>query len=143
MRDTTRERASERETRQLLKENVRERDCEDTHTGDSDWQVVRGRKTEQGRKRTDVARNYQFYPKEAVRTSYFFTNFPDNFHAKQMLAAFLKYGDFEVVVIPSKRDKLGKRFGFAREVNVEDPDRFGVKLDNIIIGRNKIMVNIP
>lgn len=58
------------------------------------------------------------------------------------LKAFLNYGDFEEVVIPLKRDKLGKRFGFARAVNVSDPDRFGLELDNMIIGRDKIYVNL-
>lgn len=60
-----------------------------------------------------------------------------------MLEAFLKYGDFEEVVIPSKRDKRGMRFRFARAIDVRDPDRFAIKLDNIIIGSEKIYVNIP
>ncbi|MCI01860.1 hypothetical protein A2U01_0022889, partial [Trifolium medium] len=47
------------------------------------------------------------------------------------------------VVIPVKRNKLGRRFGFARFAHVRDEERFGIKLDNIIIGRNKIFVNSP
>lgn len=90
----------------------------------------------------DVARNYYYWPKTAVRATFFFTQIPDNFHAKHMLAAFQNYGEFEEVVIPAKRDKLGKRIGFARAVNVADPKLFAIKLDNIIIGRNKIMVNL-
>lgn len=47
------------------------------------------------------------------------------------------------MVIPAKRDKLDKRFGFASTVNVREPERFAIKLDNIIIGSEKLMVNIP
>lgn len=38
---------------------------------------------------------------------------------------------------------MGKRFGFARLENVQDPRVFAVKLDNIIFGANKIHVNLP
>lgn len=38
---------------------------------------------------------------------------------------------------------MGKRFGFARVVNVKDERNFATKLDNIIIGSEKIMVNLP
>lgn len=135
--------------REPLRENRSERitdrvkETRDMNVDDSDWQEVRRRKTEKVWKRTDVARNYQHFRKDAQRTTFFFTNFPDNFMAKHMLNAFLKYGEFEEVVIPAKRDKLGKRFGFARAVDVVDPERFAVKLDNIIIGSEKIMVNLP
>lgn len=84
-----------------------------------------------------------YFAKDAPRTTFFFTNFPENFFAKHMLKSFLHYGEFEEVIIPAKRDKLGKRFGFARAVNVKEPERFVVKLDNIIIGSEKIMVNMP
>ncbi|CAJ2637810.1 unnamed protein product [Trifolium pratense] len=39
---------------------------------------------------------------------------PDNFDAKAMLNIFQKYGNIVEVVIPTKRDKGGRRFGFAR-----------------------------
>lgn len=80
----------------------------------SEWQEVRRRKVERAKKSIDVARSYQYVSKEAVRTSFFFQNFPENFRAKHMLQAFLKYGEFEEVVIQAKRDKFGKRLGFAR-----------------------------
>lgn len=91
----------------------------------------------------DVARNYQWYGKEARRTTYFFTNFPGNFQAKHMLKAFLNFGEFEEVAIPPKKDRRGKRFGFARAVNVSESAKLALILDNMIIGREKIMVNLP
>lgn len=102
-----------------------------------------GKEEESFEKHVDVARSYAYYPKDSTRTTFFFTNFPDNFHAKHMLKSFLHCGDIEEVVIPAKRDKIGKRFGFVRVVNVQEPERFGVKLDNIIIGRERIMINMP
>lgn len=60
-----------------------------------------------------------------------------------MLKAFLMYGNFEEVSIPAKRDRRGRRFGFARTVNVKEPERLVTKLNNIIIDSGKIMVNFP
>ncbi|MCI27027.1 RNA-binding protein 25-like, partial [Trifolium medium] len=59
-----------------------------------------------------------------------------------MFKVFQKYGNIQEVVIPAKRNKLGRRFGFARFVHVHDEERFGTELDNIIIGRDKIFANL-
>lgn len=75
--------------------------------------------------------------------TFFFTNFPENFGAKEMLKIFQHYGKFSGVVIPAKRNRIGRRFGFTHALGVEDPRRFGVKLDNIFIGCDKIFVNLP
>ncbi|PNX87622.1 hypothetical protein L195_g043715, partial [Trifolium pratense] len=72
-----------------------------------------------------------------------FSDIPDNFDAKAMLNIFQKYGNIVEVVIPAKRDKGGRRFGFARFDNVRDSRLFGVELDNVFIGRDKIRVNLP
>lgn len=124
-------------------QNHRENSKDNEHTDTTGWQEVRRKKKVNQQKRSDITRSHLYFPKDAIRTTYFFTNFPEKFHAKQMLKAFLHYGDFDEVVIPAKRDKIRKRFDFARSVNVKEPERFAVKLDNIIIGREKIMVNMP
>ncbi|GAU46303.1 hypothetical protein TSUD_283280 [Trifolium subterraneum] len=59
-----------------------------------------------------------------------------------MLNAFNHYGEILEVVIPAKRDRGGKIFGFARFDRVGDARRFEKDLDNIIIGRDKISVNL-
>lgn len=140
-RVSAREYARERE-QQLPGNQERElrKDVEQNDT--TGWQEVRRRKISIQRK-TDVAKSLKYFARDAPRTTYFFTNFKENFRAKHMLKAFSYYGDCEEVVIPPKKDKLGKRFGFVRIVNIKEPDRFVVKLDNIIIGREKIMVNLP
>ncbi|GAU22766.1 hypothetical protein TSUD_129780 [Trifolium subterraneum] len=59
-----------------------------------------------------------------------------------MFNAFHHYGHIMEVVIPAKRDKGGKRFGFTRFDLVDDKREFEYMLDNIIIGRDKISVNV-
>ncbi|XP_057419154.1 uncharacterized protein LOC130713399 [Lotus japonicus] len=94
------------------------------HIEEGEWQVVKGR-----RRRS--------------LTSYFFSHFPENFDAKAMWEVFKLYGDVDEVVIPAKRNKEGLRFGFARFWDVMDPKQMERKLDNIIIGCNKLYVNLP
>ncbi|PNX60436.1 hypothetical protein L195_g060180, partial [Trifolium pratense] len=59
-----------------------------------------------------------------------------------MFNIFQKYGEVVEVVIPAKRDRGGRRFGFARFDHVWDVRKFGFELDGIIIGRDKICVNV-
>lgn len=75
--------------------------------------------------------------------SFFFTEFPDNYGAKEMWSVFMKYDHVCEVVIPNRRDKRGKRFGFARFLGVNDAQYFARRLDNIIIGTQKLFVNLP
>ncbi|MCI45040.1 hypothetical protein A2U01_0066279, partial [Trifolium medium] len=91
---------------------------------DQQWQTVK-RRNKQGTK------NNQIWPDIATATNYrkdnnndlitfFFTNFPENFGAKAMFNAFQHYGNIMEVVIPIKRDRRGRRFGFARFKRVLD-----------------------
>lgn len=78
-----------------------------------------------------------------IATTYFFSQFPDNFDAKAMWGVFRKYGKVKEVVIPDRRNKAGKRFGFVRIWDVIDSKSLERRLDNIIIGSTKIHVNLP
>ncbi|CAJ2662966.1 unnamed protein product [Trifolium pratense] len=111
------------------------------------WHTVRGRQRHQ----RDNNRNHNFdiatargFNKENIKllTTYFFTDFPDNVRAKTCFNAFLSYGDIAEVVIPAKRDKGGRRFEFARFDRVADPRKLEIDMDNILIGRVKISVNL-
>ncbi|GAU46520.1 hypothetical protein TSUD_188290 [Trifolium subterraneum] len=75
-------------------------------------------------------------------TTYFFTDFPKSFGVKSMLNTFNYYGEIVEVVIPAKRGRRGKRFGFARFDRVVDGRGFEKELDSIIIGMEKITVNL-
>lgn len=89
----------------------------------------------------DIAGNWEGSTEGTV--SFFFSDFSDSHGAHKMFRAFALYRKVVEVVIPPRRNKWGKRFGFARFVEVHDPRLFAVKLDNIIFGANKIHVNIP
>ncbi|MCI10210.1 hypothetical protein A2U01_0031302, partial [Trifolium medium] len=113
---------------------------------DQGWQRARGRhRYGRGKNHTrmdiSTAKNYN---KEKIDnlTTYFVTDFPVNFGAKALFNAFHHYGDIKEVVIPAKIDKGGRRFGFARFDRVVDPRQFEYELDTIIIGRDKISVNL-
>jgi hypothetical protein len=75
-------------------------------------------------------------------TTFFFTDFPTNFGAQAMFNAFHYYGDIREVVIPAKRDRGGRRFGFARFAQVTDARRLEVELGSLTVGRDKISVNL-
>ncbi|PNX93423.1 hypothetical protein L195_g016577 [Trifolium pratense] len=113
---------------------------------DHGWKYVRGRnRQERGNNqyRIDIATNQRRHKeKEQPPVTYFFTNFPETFGAKALSNVFQKYGDIAEVVIPARRDRRGERYGFARFDNVIDIRKFEYELDGIIIGRDKLSVNI-
>lgn len=47
------------------------------------------------------------------------------------------------MVILSKRDARGKRYGFVRFFDVKEPRVLAKKLDNIFLENDKIYVNLP
>lgn len=79
---------------------------------------------------------------EARTTNFFFTETPEDFGAKEMYAVFKENGDIDEVILPPKKDKRGKHFGFVRYFNVADARVLTIKLDNIIIGSKKIHANL-
>ncbi|XP_058765713.1 uncharacterized protein LOC131639233 [Vicia villosa] len=76
-------------------------------------------------------------------TSIYFSNFPDRCKVMDLFKLFGCVGEVVEVVIPPKLNKFGKRFGFARFKEVEDGRMMAVRLDNILIGGNKIYANQP
>lgn len=126
-----------------------ESECERVSYNEEGWKTVNRRKGKEqtrrnsyGQGRMDIAANMKReYHEDTV--SFYFTEIPDSHGAREMLTAFQIYGKVVEVVIPQKRNKRGRRFGFARIRDVRDPRTFAVKLDNIIIGAKKIHVNLP
>ncbi|XP_058741851.1 uncharacterized protein LOC131614255 [Vicia villosa] len=78
-----------------------------------------------------------------VIVSIFFSEIPNRIRAKDIFELFGFHGDVVEVVIPPRKNKLGKRYGFARFVGVDDARILAVRLDNILIDRRKIHANIP
>ncbi|XP_058726324.1 uncharacterized protein LOC131597658 [Vicia villosa] len=76
-------------------------------------------------------------------SSFFVTSFPKKYSAKDLYHVFESYGDVDEVIIPSKRNIRGNRYGFVRFFDVEDDKRLATKLDKIFLEDRKIYVNIP
>ncbi|CAJ2633460.1 unnamed protein product [Trifolium pratense] len=111
--------------------------------GDNQWQTQKRRNTAGHHKKLDIATSNSYFKDFSDDiTTFFFTDFPESFGANAMMKAFQYYGEVKEVVIPAKRDARGRRFGFARFFRVKESRRFETELDNIIIGRNKISVNL-
>ncbi|GAU50167.1 hypothetical protein TSUD_188410 [Trifolium subterraneum] len=110
---------------------------------DHEWKTLQRRRHNPKKLMPDIETYSRDSKVDSTRhTTYFFTDIPDSFGVKAMLNVFQNYGNIFGVVIPVKKDKGGKRFGFARFDNVGDARRFGLYLDTIIIGRDKISVNL-
>ncbi|KAL4564725.1 hypothetical protein LXL04_028794 [Taraxacum kok-saghyz] len=73
--------------------------------------------------------------------TFFFTNFPDNCSHGDLWRSFKQHGRIADVFIPKKRSEGGRRFGFARFLNVEDIDKMMVKLNTTWLGSFKLRVN--
>ncbi|PNX97063.1 cysteine-rich receptor-like protein kinase, partial [Trifolium pratense] len=92
------------------------------------WQEVRRRRNDRRSNHAilpDVAMAFKSRREDNAKyKTYFFSNFPENHGAQAMLNIFRKYGKVVKVVIPAKRDKGGRRFGFARFDQVRDVRRW-------------------
>lgn len=65
--------------------------------------------------------------------SIFFSKMPDRIRASNIYDLFGCYGEVEGVVFPSKRNRWGKHYGFARFTDSEDARMLVVRLDNILL----------
>lgn len=81
--------------------------------------------------------------KETSVVYIFISNFPGFVKAKELFNIFSDIGEVLEVSIAPRRNKWGKRFGFARFIEVEDAHLLVVKLDNVVIGETKIHANTP
>nr|GEY77412.1 RNA-directed DNA polymerase, eukaryota, reverse transcriptase zinc-binding domain protein [Tanacetum cinerariifolium] len=77
-----------------------------------------------------------------VSTSFFVSNFPDQFTAKELWNACRQYGNVVDAFIPNRRSKAGKRFGFVRFIKFFDVYRLVNNLCTIWIGRYKLHTNV-
>lgn len=75
--------------------------------------------------------------------SFFTTEFFEDYGAREMYDIFKEYGKVEELIIPMKREKRGKRYGFLKFQNIWDDKLFATKLDNIFIESKKLFANIP
>ncbi|XP_058746299.1 uncharacterized protein LOC131619193 [Vicia villosa] len=86
-------------------------------------------------------RNFPLVNKEVI--SMYVSEFPEDYTARKIFNLFGCVGYVVEVAISPRRNKVRKRFGFARFTEVEDGRLLAVRLDNIIIAGRKIHVNLP
>lgn len=72
----------------------------------------------------------------------YLSEFLERMKAVHIFNLFVEHGELSKVVISPKRNKIGKRFDFARLRGVDDCHFLEVKLDNIFNDRNKIYANV-
>lgn len=75
--------------------------------------------------------------------SFYITSFLEKLKATELYVLFQEYGTVDEVIIPSRRNKYGHRFGFVRFFEVADEALLATKLDNIFVGKQQLFVNIP
>ncbi|GKU91277.1 hypothetical protein SLEP1_g5176 [Rubroshorea leprosula] len=76
--------------------------------------------------------------------SFHFYNFPEDWEAKQLfffIRRAVKEGRLWDIFIPSKRDKRGNRYGFARFLDARDYQTMKKQLENMWIGNRRVIFN--
>src|SRR4051812_47829750 len=89
------------------------------------WKKVDYRK--KARVSWDAVRNEEIR-KAGKQSTFYFTEFDDKWKAKDVYEVFKRMGEIIEVFIPRNRDKRGRRFGFARFLNIKDDELMGTKL---------------
>ena len=75
-------------------------------------------------------------------TTFFFSNFPDEYGELDMLKAFQRWARVKEVFISRRRNRWGRRFGFVRMFDVKNAGRLEREMDQAWVGRMKLYVNI-
>ncbi|GKV30582.1 hypothetical protein SLEP1_g39382 [Rubroshorea leprosula] len=75
-------------------------------------------------------------------TSFFITKFPEDVEMGDMWQAFVKCGRAIQIFIAQKRDRWGRRFGFARFLDVANPNSLEAKLNQIKFGDQPLHANL-
>ncbi|GKU96376.1 hypothetical protein SLEP1_g9618 [Rubroshorea leprosula] len=101
----------------------------------------------QGESRNQPREYYGGFEKKIYNqaTPFFFTNFPDEWSFEQMWRTFNRLGKGRVIEIecPKKRDRIRKRFGFVKFLEVKDAGELERKLNQIPIGGFNLQANKP
>jgi RNA recognition motif-containing protein len=82
---------------------------------------VRERRGDGGGGKESTTQKFKNHPEHNDKiTTFFITNFPENIKAADLLGTFARFWKVGEVFIPARRDRFGKRFGFARFAEVKD-----------------------
>ncbi|XP_058740912.1 polyadenylate-binding protein, cytoplasmic and nuclear-like [Vicia villosa] len=131
----------------MWREKVRERNSErweeewrEKNKTEGEWTRVQPKKLP--KLRWDI-RQSEYSTRSRKVSTFFVTEFPEEYGAKDLYNVFSEFGEVDEVIIPSKRDVRGKKYGFVRFFDVKEVELLATKLDNIFLGMKKIHVNVP
>ncbi|KAK2430753.1 hypothetical protein P8452_44114 [Trifolium repens] len=99
-----------------------------------EWREVQGRQKKHNT-------NSETYNPDNI-TTFYITKFPDDVNAHDLLTSFAQFWRVAEVYIPAKKDRLGKRFGFARFLDVVDDLSLLEMIEETWFGSFKIRANI-
>jgi RNA recognition motif-containing protein len=75
-------------------------------------------------------------------TSFFFTNFPEETLVVDLWRVFARFGRIGEVYVPNKVDKRGRRFGFAKFLEVNNVEELSKRMEDVWCGSFKLRVNL-
>ncbi|XP_068503604.1 uncharacterized protein [Phaseolus vulgaris] len=76
-------------------------------------------------------------------TTFFFSNFPDNYGEYDMVKVFQRWARVKEVFISRRMNRWGRRYGFVRLFNVANVRGLEREMDQAWVGNMKLYVNIP
>jgi len=85
----------------------------------------------------------RIHPNTFDYTTFFFSNFPNDYGEMDMLKIFQKWTRVKEVFILRRLNKWGIRFGFVRFFEVRNAGNLEREFDQIYVGNRKLYVNIP
>lgn len=77
-----------------------------------------------------------------ITTSFYFSDFPDDWKVSDMWKSFRPFGTIVDVFVPTKRDKNGRRFGFVRYKGIRDTESLENSLKALWIGEQNIFIKL-
>ncbi|KAK2375109.1 zinc finger CCCH domain-containing protein [Trifolium repens] len=75
-------------------------------------------------------------------TSFYVSNFPEEFNVGDLWKIFAHYGSVGDVYIPNKVDKRGKKFAFVKFKGVKEVEELARRLEDVWSGTFKLWVNL-
>ncbi|XP_058783790.1 uncharacterized protein LOC131658522 [Vicia villosa] len=90
----------------------------------------------------DGGKGFKGIREEDSVTSFFVSEFGARWKALDLFYEFKAYGNMVEFVIPPKKDRYGRRYGFARFANVKDVNTLEIKLDNLFLDGRKLHVSL-
>lgn len=108
---------------------------------EGEWKLVNRNQVRRATGKWDILKNGKGKV-QGPSTTFFFTYFVESWSAKDLFFEFKELGEIDEIVISSKSDWRGKKYGFVKFVKMVDERMVEAKLNNIWMDGRKIITNI-